>query len=87
MIDQDNQNKGQGLHGDSKGHAQAGQQGGQKSSDTRDSEFYAELGSKQSKEDNPGNFANRDKSDLKDAARRAGQASDGSTSQMSTDNK
>jgi uncharacterized protein len=75
MADQDNQNKGQGWHGDSEGHAKAGQKGGQKTASTHDSEFYSEIGSKQGKENNPGNFANRDKKDVQDAASKGGQAS------------
>ncbi len=75
MADQDNQNRGQGWYGDSEGHAKAGQKGGQKTAQTHDSEFFSEIGSKQGKENNPGNFANRDKNDVQDAAKKGGEAS------------
>ncbi len=83
MTDQDHQNQGQGWHGDSEGHAKAGRMGGQKTAETHNSEFYSEIGSKQGKENNPGNFANRDKSDVRDAASKGGQASEGTQSSLS----
>ncbi|HUC20963.1 MAG TPA: KGG domain-containing protein [Candidatus Polarisedimenticolaceae bacterium] len=87
MADQDNQNdnKGQGWYGDSAGHAKAGQKGGQKTAETHDSDFYSEIGSKQGKENNPGNFANRPKDEVREAASRGGQHSGSNRSDDSND--
>ena len=73
MASQDNQTKGQGWYGDSAGHAKAGKLGGQKTAETHEGEFYSEIGSKQGKDNNPGNFANnRDRA--REAGRKGGEA-------------
>ncbi len=38
------------------------------------SEFYSEIGSQQGKENNPGNFANRPKEEVRESARRGGES-------------
>ena len=48
--------------------AEAGKLGGDKVSNERGPEFYSEIGHKQGKENNPGNFANRSKDDVRAAA-------------------
>jgi general stress protein YciG len=53
--------------------AEAGRMGGEKVSKERGPEFYSEIGQKQGKENNPGNFANRDKEDVQEAGRRGGE--------------
>jgi uncharacterized protein len=54
--------------------AEAGKMGGEKVRDERGSEFYSEIGQKQGKENNPGNFANRPKAEVKEAGRKGGEA-------------
>jgi general stress protein YciG len=54
--------------------AQAGKLGGEKVRDQRGPEFYSEIGQRQGKENNPGNFANRPKEDVKAAGRKGGEA-------------
>jgi len=54
--------------------AEAGRMGGEKVRDERGSDFYSEIGSKQGKENNPGNFANRPKKEVQEAGRRGGEA-------------
>jgi general stress protein YciG len=59
---------------DSMTTSEAGKMGGDKVKAERGSEFYSEIGQKQGKENNPGNFANRPKSDVQDAGRKGGEA-------------
>ena len=54
--------------------AQAGRKGGEKVRDERGPAFYSEIGKKQGKETNPGNFANRPKEDVEAAGRKGGEA-------------
>jgi general stress protein YciG len=54
--------------------AEAGRKGGEKVRDERGSEFYSEIGKKQGKENNPGNFANRPKEDVQKAGEAGGHA-------------
>jgi uncharacterized protein len=54
--------------------SEAGRMGGEKVSKERGPEFYSEIGQKQGKENNPGNFANRDKQDVQEAGRRGGES-------------
>ena len=51
--------------------SEAGRKGGEATSE-KGSAFYSEIGSQQGKENNPGNFANRD--DASEAGRKGGQA-------------
>lgn len=55
--------------------AEAGRMGGEKVRDERGPEFYSEIGKQQGKENNPGNFANRDKKEVQEAGRRGGENS------------
>jgi len=55
--------------------SQAGQTGGEATRDKHGPEFYSEIGSQQGQENNPGNFANRDESDVKRAASEGGRSS------------
>jgi general stress protein YciG len=55
--------------------AEAGRKGGEKVRDTRGPEFYSEIGSKQGKANNPGNFANRPKEEVRKAAEAGGRNS------------
>jgi general stress protein YciG len=59
---------------DSMTTAEAGKLGGDKVAKERGPEFYSEIGQKQGKENNPGNFANRPKEDVKEAGRKGGEA-------------
>lgn len=54
--------------------AEAGRKGGEKVRDERGPEFYSEIGRKQGKENNPGNFAN-DTQKASEAGRKGGQNS------------
>jgi general stress protein YciG len=54
--------------------AEAGRKGGQETA-KRGSEFYSEIGSQQGKENNPGNFANRPKEEVRAAAAEGGKHS------------
>ena len=54
--------------------SQAGKMGGEKVRDERGPEFYSEIGKKQGKDNNPGNFANRPKEDVEAAGRKGGEA-------------
>lgn len=54
---------------------EAGQKGGEATLKKHGPEFYSEIGSQQGKDNNPGNFANRD--DVEDAARKGGENSHG----------
>ena len=54
--------------------AEAGKLGGEKVRDERGTKFYSEIGQKQGKENNPGNFANRPKEEVKAAGRKGGEA-------------
>lgn len=54
--------------------SEAGRLGGEKVRDERGSEFYSEIGKKQGKQNNPGNFANRPKEDVEAAGRKGGEA-------------
>jgi len=54
--------------------SEAGKMGGEKVRDERGPEFYSEIGKKQGKENNPGNFANRPKEDVEAAGRKGGEA-------------
>lgn len=54
--------------------AEAGKLGGEKVRDERGPKFYSEIGQKQGKENNPGNFANRPKEEVKAAGRKGGEA-------------
>ena len=51
--------------------AEAGRKGGEETA-KRGPEFYSEIGSKQGKENNPGNFANRPKDEVRKAAEEGG---------------
>jgi general stress protein YciG len=53
---------------------EAGKLGGDKTKE-KGPEFYSEIGSMQGKENNPGNFANRPKEDVKAAAAEGGRNS------------
>jgi general stress protein YciG len=55
--------------------SEAGKMGGDKVSKERGPEFYSEIGSKQGKENNPGNFANRPKNEVRNAAKKGGENS------------
>lgn len=57
--------------------SEAGRMGGEKVRDERGPEFYSEIGQQQGKENNPGNFANRDKEDVREAGREGGSSSGG----------
>jgi hypothetical protein len=59
---------------DSMTTSQAGKMGGEKVRDERGPEFYSEIGKKQGKDNNPGNFANRPKEDVESAGRKGGEA-------------
>ncbi|HSX01761.1 MAG TPA: hypothetical protein VLI05_00435 [Candidatus Saccharimonadia bacterium] len=54
--------------------AQAGQMNDEKVRDERGAEFFSEIGSQQGKENNPGNFANRPKEEVKAAGSSGGDA-------------
>ena len=54
--------------------AEAGKMGGDKVLKDRGPEFYSEIGQKQGKENNPGNFANRPKKDVQEAGRKGGES-------------
>jgi general stress protein YciG len=53
----------------------AGKSGGDATNQAHGKEYYEEIGSHQGKENNPGNFANRPKSDAQEAGHRGGTAS------------
>ena len=53
---------------------EAGRKGGEATRESHDSEFYSEIGSRQGKENNPGNFANRPKEEVRESARRGGES-------------
>ncbi len=55
--------------------AEAGKIGGDKVLKERGPEFYSEIGSRQGKENNPGNFANRPKEEVRKAAQHGGENS------------
>lgn len=66
--------------------SEAGKLGGEKVLKERGPEFYSEIGSQQGKENNPGNFANRPKDEVREAARRGGENSHrGDSTDDSTD--
>jgi general stress protein YciG len=54
--------------------SEAGRKGGEKVRDERGPEFYSEIGKKQGKQNNPGNFANRPKDEVEAAGRKGGEA-------------
>jgi uncharacterized protein len=54
--------------------SEAGRKGGEKVRDERGPQFYSEIGKKQGKATNPGNFANRPKEDVQNAGRKGGEA-------------
>jgi general stress protein YciG len=54
--------------------SEAGKLGGEKVKKERGPEFYSQIGKMQGKENNPGNFANRPKEDVKAAGRHGGQS-------------
>lgn len=64
---------------DSMTTSEAGRKGGEKVRDERGPEFYSEIGKQQGKENNPGNFANRPKEDVKEAGKHGGEARRSST--------
>ena len=68
MANQDDQNK------HSMSTAEAGKLGGEKVRDERGPEFYSEIGQKQGKENNPGNFAN-DRDKASEAGKKGGENS------------
>ena len=51
--------------------SEAGRKGGEVTA-KRGPEFYSEIGSKQGKDNNPGNFANRPKAEVRKAAKEGG---------------
>lgn len=53
---------------------QAGELGGNKVLEERGPNFYSEIGRKQGKDNNPGNFANRPKEEVQAAGRKGGKA-------------
>ena len=53
---------------------EAGRKGGEATRKAHGSEFYSEIGSSQGKENNPGNFANRPKEDVRAAGRKGGES-------------
>jgi general stress protein YciG len=55
--------------------SEAGKMGGEKVKEERGAEFYSEIGQKQGKENNPGNFANRPKDEVRAAAAEGGRNS------------
>jgi len=55
--------------------AEAGKKGGDKVLNERGRQFYSEIGSRQGKQNNPGNFANRPKKEVQAAARLGGRNS------------
>lgn len=55
--------------------AEAGKLGGDKVKQERGPEFYSQIGQKQGKENNPGNFANRPKEEVRKAAEEGGKNS------------
>jgi general stress protein YciG len=57
---------------DSMTTSEAGRKGGEKVRDERGPEFYSEIGKQQGKENNPGNFANRPKDEVRKAAQEGG---------------
>ncbi|GAC1369374.1 MAG: hypothetical protein NVSMB39_1130 [Candidatus Saccharimonadales bacterium] len=57
---------------DSMTTSEAGRKGGEKVRDERGPEFYSEIGKQQGKENNPGNFANRPKDEVRKAAEEGG---------------
>jgi general stress protein YciG len=52
--------------------SQAGKLGGEKVKNEKGPEFYSEIGGMQGKENNPGNFANRPKDEVRAAAEKGG---------------
>lgn len=52
--------------------SEAGRKGGEKVRNERGPEFYSEIGRHQGKENNPGNFANRPKDEVRKAAAAGG---------------
>jgi general stress protein YciG len=68
MTDQDHSND------ESMTTSQAGKLGGDKVNQERGPQFYSEIGKKQGKANNPGNFANRPRSEVQEAGRHGGEA-------------
>lgn len=54
--------------------AEAGKRGGDKIMRERGPAFFSRIGRMQGKSNNPGNFANRTKREVKEAGRRGGEA-------------
>ena len=54
---------------------EAGRKGGETTREKHGSEFYSKIASEQGKEDNPGNFANRSKKEVREAGRKGGESS------------
>ena len=54
--------------------AEAGKLGGDKIMRERGAGFFSRIGRMQGKSNNPGNFANRSKTDVREAGRRGGEA-------------
>ena len=84
MADQNDQNnQGQGWHGDSEGHARAGEAGGSKTAQTHGKEFYQEIGEKGG-QNSPTKFKSGD-ARTEEAARKGGKASGNNRSNNSND--
>ncbi|HEX3082648.1 MAG TPA: KGG domain-containing protein [Candidatus Saccharimonadia bacterium] len=60
--------------------AEAGRLGGQKVLRERGPKFYSQIGAQQGKDNNPGNFANRPKDEVREAAAEGGRNSRKKTS-------
>ncbi len=53
---------------------EAGRKGGEATRESHSPDFYSEIGSQQGKKNNPGNFANRPKEEVREAGRRGGES-------------
>jgi general stress protein YciG len=53
---------------------EAGERGGEATLEKYGPEFYSEIGQKQGKDNNPGNFANRPKDEVREAGRHGGES-------------
>lgn len=53
---------------------EAGRKGGEATRKAHGPEFYSEIGSSQGKANNPGNFANRPKEEVRRAGRKGGES-------------
>ncbi|HEX7630108.1 MAG TPA: KGG domain-containing protein [Candidatus Methylomirabilis sp.] len=53
---------------------EAGRRGGEATRKSHGSDFYSEIGSKQGKGNNPGNFANRPKEEVRESGRKGGES-------------